>query len=332
MESSDALRHANATPLPLKTAVIIPAYRVTRHIEGVIAGIPQWIDAIYVVDDACPDHSGRHVEQHCRDARVVVVRNQTNRGVGGAVMAGYQRAAVDGFDILVKMDGDGQMDPEFLPRLIQPIREGEADYTKGNRFYDLRAIGQMPRIRIFGNAVLSFMSKISTGYWDLFDPTNGYTAIHARLIAVLPLDKISRRYFFETDLLFRLGTIRAVVVDVPMPARYGDEQSGLKVSRILVDFLLKHLRNTVKRIFYNYFLRDVSLASFELVAGALAVLFGIIAGTYFWASAVGSGQFASAGKVMLSALPLILGVQLLLGFIAFDIAAVPRRPIWRLLR
>lgn len=319
-------------PVDVRTGVVIPSYRVTRHILDVIAGIPAWVSRIYVVDDKCPDQSGALVRQQCRDPRVTVIFNEINLGVGGAVMAGYLRAEKDGCDIIVKMDGDGQMDPEILPRLVAPIAAGEADYTKGNRFYDLAQIGKMPPIRIFGNAALSFMTKISSGYWDLFDPTNGYTAIHARIVPKLPVGKISRRYFFETDILFRLNTLRAVVVDIPMDARYGDEESGLKVGRILLDFMYKHARNTFKRVFYNYFLRDVSLASIELVGGLVLLASGAIAGAYFWLDAANSGVTASAGRVMLSALPVILGLQLLLGFIAFDIASVPRRAVHKLLR
>lgn len=327
----DAVKHEVEGVHP-SIAVVIPSYRVTRHILEVIAGLPDWLWRIYIVDDRCPDGSGALVQTRCVDPRVVVLFNETNLGVGGAVMAGYTRAAADGAEIIVKMDGDGQMDPDLLPRFVAPIAAGEADYTKGNRFYDLTQIGQMPRIRIFGNAGLSFMTKISSGYWDLFDPTNGYTAIHARVVSKLPMQKISRRYFFETDLLFRLNTLRAVVVDVPMDARYGDEESGLKIGKILFDFLSKHARNTGKRIFYNYFLRDMSLASIELVGGLALLLGGLVTGAYFWIEASAAGVPTSAGRVMLSALPVILGLQLLLGFIAFDIASVPRRAIHRLLR
>jgi len=319
-------------PLDVRTAVVIPSYRVSRHILDVIAGIPAWVSRIYVVDDKCPDHSGALVRERCTDPRVTVILNAHNLGVGGAVMAGYVRAEEDGCDVIVKMDGDGQMDPAILPRLVAPIAAGEADYTKGNRFYDLAQIGKMPPVRIFGNAALSFMTKISSGYWDLFDPTNGYTAIHARIVPKLPMDKISRRYFFETDILFRLNTLRAVVVDIPMDAKYGDEESGLKIGRILVDFIYKHARNTLKRVFYNYFLRDVSLASIELVGGVLLLVAGAVAGAYFWLDAASSGVTASAGRVMLSALPMILGLQLLLGFVAFDIASVPRRALHKLMR
>lgn len=308
-------------------AVIIPCHRVRRHIVGVIASLPALVSAIYVVDDCCPDGSGRLVEESVRDPRVRVLFNPENRGVGGAVMAGYRQAIADGATILVKMDGDGQMDPEMLPRLVAPLLRGEADYAKGNRFYDLAEIARMPRVRIFGNAVLSFLTKISSGYWDVFDPTNGYTALHSRVAARLPFSRISSRYFFETDMLFRLNTLRAVVTDIPMDARYGDETSGLKIGRIIGVFAVRHAVNIGKRIFYNYFLRDLSLASVELVLGTVLLLAGAATGVTLWASSAAEGVTTSAGGVMLAALPMLLGIQLLLGFIAYDIASVPRQPV-----
>ncbi len=294
----------------------------------VIAGIGPEVDLIYVVDDACPERSHELVATECRDPRVRIVRNAENQGVGGAVLAGYRAAIDDGADVMVKIDGDGQMDPALVPAFIGPVLAGEADYTKGNRFYDLTHIGAMPRLRVFGNAAMSFMAKFSTGYWDVFDPSNGYTAIHAEVARVLPADKISRRYFFETDLLFRLNTIRAVVVDVPMDARYGDEISNLQVSSILGEFMVKHARNFAKRIFYNYFLRDMSIASLELVLGIALAMFGVTFGGYHWWRSVSDGVPTLAGTVMLSAVPLILGLQLILAFLGYDIASVPRRPVW----
>lgn len=263
------------------------------------------------------------------DTRVRVLRNTSNLGVGGAVMAGYRAAIDDGMDVIVKVDGDGQMDPELIPLFVDPIVCGEADYTKGNRFFDLEKVRAMPSVRLFGNAVLSFMTKLSSGYWDVFDPTNGYTAIHRDAARHLPFDKISRRYFFETDMLFRLNTIRAVVVDVPMDAKYGDEVSNLKISKIAGEFLLKHLRNFGKRIFYNYYLRDMSLASFELPLGLLMLGFGVGFGSYSWLASAERGVSATAGTVMLAAIPLLMGLQFVLAFISNDISSVPRRPLHR---
>lgn len=311
-----------------KVAAIIPAYRVGAHIGEVLDTLPDWLWRIYVVDDACPERSGDLAEEH-GDPRIVVLRHTSNQGVGGAVVTGYRRALEDGAEILVKVDGDGQMDPGHLPRLLGPILRGEADYTKGNRFYDLAQVRDMPWMRLVGNAVLSFMSKLSTGYWDIFDPTNGFTALHAGAASMLPLDRLSRRYFFESDLLFRLNTIRAVVVDVPMEARYRNETSNLRIWRVVHDFLFKHVRNTFKRVFYNYFLRDMSLASLQLVAGMLFLTVGAGLGTQHWLRSSQSGVPTLAGSVTLVAMLVIVGIQLLLGFLAQDIASVPKRPLHR---
>ena len=248
-----------------KIAVIIPCYRVKAHILDVLSRVGSEVDRIWVVDDACPEGTGEHVRAQCSDPRVTVLVNPVNRGVGGAVMAGYRAAIDDGASILVKVDGDGQMDPALIPKFIAPLLAGQADYAKGNRFWDLGQIGQMPALRLAGNAVLSFMAKLSTGYWNVFDTTNGYTALHAKVARHIPMGKVSERYFFETDLLFRLNIVRAVVVDIPMDASYGDEKSNLRISRILFEFLGKHIRNGAKRILYNYFLRDMTVASLELV-------------------------------------------------------------------
>ncbi|KHK65605.1 glycosyltransferase family 2 protein [Pseudomonas frederiksbergensis] len=309
-----------------RVAVVIPSYRVTAHIVEVIDAIGPEVWRIYVIDDACPDGSGEHVLASCNDPRVKVLPHDVNKGVGGAVMTGYRTALADGASIIVKVDGDGQMDPTLIPLFIEPILAGEADYTKGNRFFNLEEVQSMPRLRLFGNAVLSLMAKLSTGYWDLFDPTNGYTAIHRDVARLLPLDKVSQRYFFETDILFRLNTVRAVVVDVPMEARYGDEVSHLKISKIIGEFLFKHLRNFTKRVLYNYYLRDMSLASIELPIGILMFLLGILFGSFHWFESAQNGVATPAGTVMLSALPMLMGLQLIMAFLGYDIASVPSRP------
>src|SRR5690606_32469710 len=210
---------------------------------------------------------------------------------------------------------------------IEPILSGEADYTKGNRFYNLEEIHQMPKVRLFGNAALSLLNILSSGYWDVFDPTNGYTAIHVDVLKKLPFAKISERYFFESDMLFRLNTVRAKVVDVPMDAHYGDEESQLKIGEIIGDFTKKNIKNTGKRIFYNYFLRDMSIASIELVVGFLLLFFGLFYGVFHWLHSAHEGVVTPAGTVMLAMLPIVIGVQLLLSFLAYDIENVPRRRI-----
>jgi dolichol-phosphate mannosyltransferase len=313
-------------------AVVIPCYRVRPAILPLIERIGSEADSIIVVDDACPEESGRYVRENCTDPRVTVLTNEKNLGVGGAVLKGYRQALRAGADIIVKLDGDGQMDPRWIKYLIQPIADGRADYAKGNRFFRVEGLRSMPRARLLGNAALSFFSKISSGYWRIFDPANGYTAINAATLALLPLAKISHGYFFESDMLFQLGTVRACVVDVPMDAVYADEKSNLVIWRVLPQFLVKHLTNACKRIAYNYFLRDFSLASIELAAGLCFLIFGIVFGAYQWALSIRSGVTATTGTVMLAALPVILGVQLLLSFLAFDIGSTPDMAIHRLLQ
>lgn len=310
-------------------AVVIPCYKVTHHVLGVIAAIGPEVTRIYAVDDACPDRSGDYIEEQCSDPRVTVLRHEQNQGVGGAVITGYQAALADNMDIVVKIDGDGQMDPALLPDFVAPILADDADYTKGNRFFDLEQIRAMPKVRLLGNALLSFMTKLSSGYWDLFDPANGYTAIHCSVLRRLPFAKISRSYFFETDMLFRLGTLRAVAVDVPMHAKYADEVSNLKIGRVVTEFLFKHIRNFGKRIFYNYYLRDMSLASLELPIGLGLLSFGSIFGGYKWYVSVHSGVPASLGTVMLASVSVLMGIQFVLAFIAYDIASTPRRILHR---
>jgi len=307
--------------------VVIPCYKVSAHICDVIRGIGNEVDAIIVVDDCCPEKSGKLIEKECGDIRVSVIYQDTNQGVGAAVMTGYRAAIEAGAEVIVKIDGDGQMDSSLISKFVEPIIAGEADYTKGNRFFDFEEIHAMPKVRLFGNAVLSFMTKLSSGYWNLFDPTNGYTAIHASVANHLPFRKISHRYFFESDMLFRLNTLRAVIVDIPMDANYGEEISNLKVSKIIGEFLFKHTRNFFKRIFYNYYLRDLSLASIELPIGLAMFLFGIIFGGYHWLEYSQLSISTPAGTVMLAAMPMLMGLQLLLAFVGYDIASVPNRPL-----
>ncbi|KUE90269.1 glycosyl transferase family 2 [Cupriavidus necator] len=308
-------------------AVVIPCYKVRGHILGVIARIGPEVGAIYVVDDFCPEGSGDFVQAHCQDSRVCVLRHSVNQGVGGAMITGYQRAAADGATVIVKIDGDGQMDPSDIDRFVRPILAGRADYTKGNRFFDIEFLASMPPLRIFGNAVLSFVSKISSGYWNVMDPTNGYTAIHGSLIKYLPMNKIDRRYFFESDMLFRLNVLRAVVVDIPMESVYGNEVSNLNIKKVALEFPGKYLSRFVKRLFYSYFLRDFNFGSVELLFGLLLVVVGAGFGFWHWHLSVLAGISATSGQVMLAALPILVGIQLLVSAIGYDISSVPKDPV-----
>ena len=310
----------------MRVAVIIPCYKVTAHIADVIKRIGPEVSGIYCVDDACPDCSGKLIEEKVADARVKVLRHEQNQGVGGAVLTGYRQALADGHDVLVKIDGDGQMDPMLAPKLVYPIESGMADYAKGNRFFYIENVRGMPVKRLIGNGVLSFLAKLSSGYWNIFDPTNGYTAMHRSVGELIVNRKIDKRYFFETDMLLNLYLLRAVVQDVPMAAIYGNEKSNLRVRWVLIPFLFKNLRNTCRRFFIHYLIRDFSLATLETIIGVILLTFGIAAGSTFWLRSYFEGQAATAGQVMIAALPILSGMQLLLSALNFDMRNVPTVP------
>lgn len=228
-------------------AVIIPCYRVKNHILKVLGGIGPEVSSIYIIDDGCPDGSGDFVLEATHDDRISVVKLGKNRGVGGATKAGYCRAMTDGAEIMVKLDGDNQMDGGLIPHLVRLLIETNADYVKGNRFSSLRVLKIMPLGRLIGNLVLSVLSKFSSGYWGIVDSTNGYTAIRSNIVGQIPLCQVDNDYFFESDMLYWLHTVGASVVEIPMEARYGNERSNLNIAHNLPIFARKHVRNMVRR-------------------------------------------------------------------------------------
>ena len=310
----------------LKIVVVIPCYRVKDHILEVISAIGREVSSIYVVDDACPDGSGEYVRKRSKDKRISFIFHEENQGVGGAVISGYKAAYLDGADVVVKIDGDGQMDPRLISTIAKPVVDGNADYSKGDRFDSLENLFGMPKVRIFGNAVLSLWAKFSTGYWSMTDPTNGFTAIHRRALAAINLDKIRKSYFFESDILFRLNIANCVVADVPMVAVYGPEKSSMRILKVIFEFSWRHTVNFWKRIFYRYYLREWNVGSFELPLGIFLLIFGSWFGLSSYLSAAAAGLATTAGQVTGSAVALILGVQLLLSFLSYDVQSEPRIP------
>jgi len=308
-------------------AVVIPSFRVKDHILQVLAGIGPEVGLIYVVDDHCPEHSGDFVRSNCTDSRVKIIYHAVNQGVGGATITGYRQALADKATIIVKLDGDGQMDASLIPRLIEPLRTAQADYVKGNRFYDLAFLRQMPFLRKLGNSGISFMNKAASGYWNIMDPSNGFTAIHRKALENLPLDRIDKRFFFESDMLFRLNTIRALVTEMPMRAMYGDEKSNLKIHRVALQFPFKYSGRMLKRIFYNYYLRDFNIGSLELILAFIFIFFGVFFGIYKWSESIITSHPATAGTVILAGLPVILGFQSLIAFLHFDVSNLPQKPL-----
>lgn len=214
-----------------KIAVVIPAYNVAKYLELVIKGIPEFVDDIIVVDDASTDETAR-VLQTTQDPRVTPIHHSVNLGVGGATVTGFKTALARGAQLVVKIDGDGQMDPHYLPSLMDPIISDNYGYTKGNRFLDGEQLRSMPKVRMVGSFLLTFLTKLASGYWHVFDPVNGYLAMDASVLRKLPLDRLARRYFFETDMLIQMNVFRVRVKDVAIPPRYNNEHSSMRLSRV----------------------------------------------------------------------------------------------------
>ncbi|MFO0728199.1 MAG: glycosyltransferase family 2 protein [Myxococcota bacterium] len=310
--------------------VVIPCRNVEPHVRAVLAGIPSFVERVVMVDDGSTDGT-RAAIQGLGDPRVELVIHEKNRGIGAAMKSGYRRALELGADILVKMDGDEQMDPGQLPALLTPILAGRADYTKGNRFRDREALESMPLARRIGNIGLSFWAKLAAGYWHGFDPTNGYTAIRADVLRELVLESIADDYFFEISTLAELNVIGAAVEDVRMPARYGAETSSLRIRRVLLSFPPRMISAMLRRVLKKYFWYDFSVVALFLLAGLPITGFGIAVGAHFWLKSLRTGVPTTAGQVMLAGLPVLVGVELLLQALVADVNAPPAarlRPVY----
>ncbi|HYG48921.1 MAG TPA: glycosyltransferase family 2 protein [Allosphingosinicella sp.] len=326
----------NASTAPIRIAVVIPSFRAAATIGTVLRGIGPEVRHIYVVDDGCPDSTGERALRDNDDPRLVVLRNKRNLGVGGAMKRGYARALADGAEIVVKLDADGQMDPSHIGRLTAPVVAGIADYAKGNRFAPERlmpsgsaprALSAMPPSRRAGNMVLSVLHKAATGYWRIGDPANGYTAVHARALERMGIEGLADCFFFETDMLFRLNLVDAVVADVPLPACYPGSGSSLKLRRVAHRFALMTASRFVRRLRARYFAGPWNLGSIKLAAAMTMI--GAAAGLAGWrwieayrgASALGAAEAATAC--------LLLGLGLLAAAGIYDARRSPREPLSR---
>ena len=302
--------------------VVIPAYNVAPRIAAVLKSVPEFVDAITVVDDASRDGTA-DAARAAGDPRVQVLQHDVNRGVGAAMATGFADALASGDGIVVKMDGDGQMDPGMLPRLLDPIVDGRCGYAKGNRFLFARELTAMPRHRLVGNFSLTFLTKLASGYWHVFDPQNGYVAVASSVLRLLELDRLARRWFFENDMLINLNVFNVPVADVPIPARYGDERSSMSIGRVLVSFPFHLFRGYWSRFYRKYILRDFSPIALFMLAGIPLVLFGVLFGGYTWFQSWRLNRFASTGTVMLSVLPFIVGFQLVLQALVLEMRDSP---------
>lgn len=310
-----------------RVAAVVPAFNEEALIATVIETMPDFVDHIVIVDDCSPDRTSE-VVRSLDDPRVTLIRHEVNQGVGGAIITGHRIAMELGSDVNVVMAGDAQMDPKHLPALLDRVTDDGYGFSKANRFYAPESFHGMPRYRVFGNVVLSFMTKLASGYWHLFDPQNGYTAVRTEVLRNIPLDHVAKRYSFENDFLIHLNIQQVPAVDVPVPAVYGDEVSSIRLGKVVPELMDLLLRGFWRRIWYRYVLWSFSPIALLLFLGLASFLFGL--GVAIWIAFVIVGSvIATAGTVMLAALPLMIGTQMLISAMQLDIQASPSTPSYR---
>lgn len=325
MKSKDSA-NKNGSLSKIRLAVVIPVFNNERYIQKVIENIPDLVQHIIVVDDASKDKTSSVVKK-IHDPRLRLIRHKHNQGVGGAMLSGYSAALQLGADIVVKMDGDDQMDPSYLSALVDPIIQGDADYCKGNRFLHTSELLSMPVIRRIGNWGLTFLTKLASGYWNIFDPTNGFTAVHKTILNSISTNNIAKDFFFETSLLLEMRHLEAKVTDIPIPARYKDQHSSLSEWREFIKFPLKLTRGLIARLYRQYFLYDFSAASLYFLLGFPLLIFGFLWGIIQWHISSMTGKPASSGTVLIAVLPITLGVQFITQAFSLDMSSTPSQPI-----
>lgn len=310
-----------------RVVVVVPCYDVARHLVDVVSTLPAFVDHVVVVDDGSRDDFAAAASA-IRSDRVTVVRHPHNLGLARAMESGIREALRAGADIVVKVDGDGQMDPDEMARLVGPVAAGEADLAKGNRLMRRRHLAGMPQARLAGNLLLSVLAKFASGYWNVSDPSNGYLAIRRELLEEVELDRLGPRYFFETSLLCEANLAGAVVREVSMPARYGAERSSLSVRAAATGFPVLLLRACLRRVALRHFLRDFTPVALFFVVGAALVTLGAAYGLRGWLHHGALGEPTPAGTIAVAGLPVIAGFQLLLQALVLDIGSVPARSPW----
>lgn len=305
-----------------RIAVCIPAYNVAEWIQPTLQGIPSWVDLIVVVDDASTDRTAESVRE-VQDSRIKLITHDKNRGVGGAMKTGFRAALEQRVDVVVKIDGDHQMDPKYLPALLDPIVSGSCEMTKGNRFGFSEGIRTMPLVRWLGNQGLTFLNKFASGYWHVFDPQNGFIAIHAKVLRRANLEALADDYFFENSLLIEINPMEARVSDIFMPARYQDEPSSMNLWKILFSFPHRLVYGFFRRVWLRYFYRDFSAVAVLLLGGTALFGGGVVFSASVWYYSHFSGNEAMTGTIALGLAMIILGFPMLLQSLLLDIHQTP---------
>ena len=304
----------------LTIAVAIPCYKVEQHLQQVVAGLPDFVDSILLVDDCSPDGTSVLIDRMAaEDKRITALHHQVNRGVGGAMKTAFQKAMEQGMDAVVKLDGDGQMDTAFIAPLAEALEESE--FAKGNRLFNRKELRRMPMLRRMGNMGIGFMVKAASGYWSVSDPVNGFFAIRTQTLRQMDLQRVADRFFFESSMLIEMHYTGARIKEVTMPAIYADEKSNLSISKTLLSFPPKLIAAWLRRLHLSYFVYDFNICSLYLLAGIPLFLFGLIFGLCEWIHYACLGLGAPTGTIMVAVLTFILGFQMLLSAAQYDISA-----------
>ncbi len=305
---------------------VVPAFRAGASIVDVVRGALEFVDRVVVVDDACPESSGKAVERAFRgDQRVECLYHSTNRGVGASTKTGMQHALESGADFVVKIDADGQMDPTFVPGMLDVLlQKPQVALVKGNRFYDSSIARSMPGIRLFGNSVLTLLVRIATGLWGSIDPTNGFFMIRASSLRRIRLTRLADRYYFEISLLASIAMRRFEIAELEMPAIYGPNPSSLNVWKTAMEFPGRLLGTFFRRILWQYVVSDMNVGSVMLVLGSLLMAISVGYGSAAWIETIRTGIARTPGTVMLAFLPFITGFQLLVNALIYDVQFSPK--------
>ena len=309
----------------MKIVAVVPCYKSSNIAPKVIKDLIEYVDFVVCIDDLCPEGTGLAIQNQVKSNKVKVIFHQKNKGVGGATKTGIKFSESIGAEIIVKIDSDGQMDPSYIPLLIEPIINQASDYSKGNRFRNIDVLIKMPKLRLIGNIVLSFITKLSTGYWELFDPTNGFIAINTKILRRIEYEKTDNRYFFETDLLFRCGLYDLVISEIEIPTIYKNESSDLNLFFELYKYTVSHIIIFIKRIVYQYFLIDFNPGSFSFLLGTLSGIYTLIAGLRSIIYYKNLNIESPLGIKILFLTSAIISVQLMISFIYYDSTQRPLR-------
>jgi glycosyltransferase involved in cell wall biosynthesis len=305
----------------LKIAAVVPAYNEEKLIGTTIGTMPDFVDLIVVVNDCSTDETSKRA-RNSGDPRVHVLDHETNTGVGGSILDGHALAMELGADVNVVMAGDAQMDPVYLPDLLDPIADHGYEFTKANRFFSRTSLTGMPKTRLIGSIVLSFATKVSSGYWNLFDPQNGYTAVRTSTLRRLDLNQVARGYEFENDLLIWLNIANARAKDIPIPARYGEEVSSMRLHRVAPRIASLLFRGFWRRMLLKHVLASFSPVALLFFTGLALVTFGLLVGVWVLYETLGP-PVASTGTVLLSVAPLLTGIHMLVSALLLDIQSTP---------